>query len=174
MEISNNMKRKAVVKNVDPQFLHKTVRKTVGEVESLGPNMLHISAAALINLNDEVLLCTRPAGKDYAGMWEFPGGKIEPMEYPEQALSRELMEELRLEVSMKDMQAFSFATHFHEEKGRYMLMYLYLIRTWQGTVKPTEQQRYTWVPLNRLETYIDDMPPIDRPLARLLGQLLKQ
>lgn len=164
------MKRKAIVKNIDPQFLHKTVQKTEGDIATFAPSVLYISAGALINLDNEVLLCTRPEGKDYEGLWEFPGGKVESMERPEQALSRELMEELGLEVSIKDMVPFSFASHVHEITGRNMLMYLYKVCIWHGKLQTHEGQRYAWVPLSRLSTYIDMMPPIDRPLAQMLAE----
>lgn len=165
------MKRKAIVKNIDPQFLHKTVQKTVGHTTDFSPSVLYIAAGALINLDNEVLLCTRPEGKDYAGMWEFPGGKVENTERPEQTLSRELMEELGLEVSVKDMTPLSFASHVHEITGKNMLMYLFRIRAWQGKMEAREGQTFSWVPLHRLPTYIDMMPPIDRPLAQMLVKL---
>ena len=167
------MKRKAVIKNIDPQFLHKSVQKTVGEVREMASPTIFVSAAALVNLQNEVLISTRPEGKAHAGKWEFPGGKVEASEHPEQALSRELFEELRLDVSVKDMQPLTFATEVDAASGKYMVLYLYLIKTWQGRVQATEGQKVAWIPLSRLSEYISMMPPMDKPLAKTLIALQK-
>ena len=127
-----------------------------------------VAAVALIDADGRVLLAERPAGKSMAGLWEFPGGKVDVGETPEAALIRELKEELGIDVSAKCLAPFTFASHrygtFH------LLMPLYVCRMWDGVVRPREGQRLAWVRAEKLETY--PMPPADVPLIAMLRDVL--
>ena len=106
---------------------------------------LLVVAAALVNDDNEVLLAQRPKGKRLAGSWEFPGGKVEKDESPEEALARELKEELGIDVSISDMEAFWFLSHdYTKEFGFHLLMPVYLIRNWHGDPKPLEHDQIIW------------------------------
>lgn len=127
-----------------------------------------VAAAALIDPENRVLLAQRPVGKSMAGLWEFPGGKVEQGETPEAALRRELAEELAIEVCEKCLAPFSFASHGYDEF--HLLMPLFLCRNWEGEITPREGQRIAWVRANRLSEY--HMPPADLPLLPWLRDLL--
>ncbi len=127
-----------------------------------------VVAAALIDTDGRVLLAQRPEGKSMAGLWEFPGGKVEPGERPEAALIRELREELSIEVRPKCLAPFTFASHTYADF--HLLMPLYVCRNWLGCVSPREGQRIAWVRANRLGDYA--MPPADDPLRTMLRDLL--
>jgi 8-oxo-dGTP diphosphatase len=127
-----------------------------------------VVAAALIDVDGRVLIAQRPEGKSMAGLWEFPGGKVEPGELPEAALIRELREELSIEVRPKCLAPFTFASHSYETF--HLLMPLYVCRNWLGEVTPREGQKIAWVRANRLGDY--DMPPADEPLRTMLRDLL--
>jgi len=127
-----------------------------------------VAACALVDADGRVLLTRRPAGKPMAGLWEFPGGKIEPGERPEDSLIRELREELGLSVKEECLAPLTFASHAYEEF--HLLMPLYVCRRWEGMVRPREGQKVTWVRPNRLRAY--PMPPADEPLIPHLMQLL--
>ena len=108
--------------------------------------LLLVAAAALINDKNEVLLAQRPAGKRLAGKWEFPGGKLESDESPEQALVRELHEELGITVQPKDLEPFWFLSHdYVAEFGFHLLMPVYICRSWQGTPDAIEHAAIRWV-----------------------------
>ncbi|MEZ5946467.1 MAG: 8-oxo-dGTP diphosphatase MutT [Hyphomonas sp.] len=129
-----------------------------------GPLLL-VVAAALYNEKGEILLAQRPEGKQLAGLWEFPGGKVEPGETPEAALKRELLEELGVTVNEADLLPLTFAsfdyTKFH------LLMPLYACHAWRGEVHPREGQSVAWVPPSRLSDY--PAPPADIPLFEVLS-----
>ncbi len=127
-----------------------------------------VAAAALIDVDNRVLIAERPAGKSMAGLWEFPGGKVAPGETPEQALLRELKEELGIEVCETCLAPFTFASHTYE--SFHLLMPLYLCRNWEGEITPQEGQRIKWVRAVRLPDY--PMPPADVPLVAMLRDLL--
>ncbi len=127
-----------------------------------------VAAAALIDVDNRVLIAERPAGKSMAGLWEFPGGKVAPSETPEQALLRELREELAIEVCETCLAPFTFASHTYE--SFHLLMPLYLCRNWEGEITPQEGQRIKWVRAVRLTDY--PMPPADVPLVAMLRDLL--
>ena len=127
-----------------------------------------VVAVALIDADGRVLLCRRPAGKAMAGLWEFPGGKVEPGETPEAALIRELVEEIGIDVSENCLAPFTFASHAYDDF--HLLMPLYVCRVWDGIVRPREGQAVKWVRPQRLADYA--MPPADAPLAAMLRDLL--
>lgn len=127
-----------------------------------------VVAAALIDTDGRVLIAQRPEGKALAGLWEFPGGKIEPGERPEQALIRELHEELGIDVNAACLAPFVFTSHAYE--SFHLLMPLYLLRRWSGTVQRREHAALKWVKPDQLRDY--PMPPADEPLVAWLRDLL--
>lgn len=127
-----------------------------------------VAACALIDTDGRVLLTRRPPGKPMAGLWEFPGGKVEPDERPEDALIRELKEELGIEVREACLSPLTFASHSYDDFQ--LLMPLWVCRRWDGFVKPSEGQECTWVRPERLRDY--PMPPADVPLIPSLVELL--
>ena len=127
-----------------------------------------VAAAALVDVDNRVLIARRPAGKPMAGLWEFPGGKVEPGETPEAALCRELAEELSIDVCEKCLAPFTFASHAYETF--HLLMPLYLCRQWEGEIAPREGQDIAWVRASKLTQY--PMPPADLPLIPWLRDLL--
>ena len=127
-----------------------------------------VVAVALVDPDGRVLLAERPAGKQMAGLWEFPGGKVREHETPEAALIRELKEELGIDVTASCLAPFTFASHAYEDF--HLLMPLYVCRRWQGMVTAREGQRLTWVRKERLADY--PMPPADKPLVAMLRDLL--
>lgn len=127
-----------------------------------------VVAAALVDLDGRVLLTQRPPGKKLAGMWEFPGGKVEPNETPEAALVRELHEELALDISAACLAPFAFASHAYDDF--HLLMPLYVCRRWAGQPQAREGQAMRWVrPIKMREL---EMPPADLPLVAMLRDLL--
>ncbi len=131
-------------------------------------NLVLVVACALVDADNRVLLAQRPEGKDMAGMWEFPGGKPRPGETPEEALARELDEELGIMVRPACLAPLTFASH---DYGRFhLLMPLYICRKWQGIVHPREGQRLKWVRKQKLREY--PMPPADEPLVAHLMDAL--
>jgi 8-oxo-dGTP diphosphatase len=127
-----------------------------------------VAACALIDADGRVLLAQRPDGKPMAGLWEFPGGKIEQDERPEQTLIRELQEELGIAVSEDCLAPLTFASHRYPDF--HLLMPLYVCRRWNGNVTAREAQQLAWVRPNRLRDY--KMPPADEPLVSHLMALL--
>jgi 8-oxo-dGTP diphosphatase len=130
--------------------------------------LVSVAACALIDADGRVLLAQRPQGKSMAGLWEFPGGKIEAGETPEQSLIRELEEELGIVVKQACLAPLTFASHSYPDF--HLLMPLYVCRRWDGTVTAREGQQLAWVRPNRLRDY--PMPPADVPLVAHLTSLL--
>ena len=127
-----------------------------------------VAAIALVDIDGRVLIAERPEGKSMAGMWEFPGGKVEEGEIPEAALIRECKEELGIDVSASCLASFAFASHSYEKF--HLLMPLYLCRKWEGIVQSMEGQRFKWVRPQDLGDY--PMPPADVPLVAMLRDFL--
>jgi 8-oxo-dGTP diphosphatase len=134
----------------------------------MGLDILLVAACALVDPDGRVLLARRPPGKPLAGLWEFPGGKVEPGETPEAALIRELKEELDIEVPAKCLAPVSFASHSYPEF--HLLMPLFVCRRWEGDVAPLQGQQLAWVRAQKLADYA--MPPADEPLKVVLRDLL--
>jgi len=134
-----------------------------------GPReVLLVAAVALIDTDGRVLLARRPPGKAMAGLWEFPGGKLHAGETPEQALVRELHEELGVDTRQSCLAPIGFASHAYEDF--HLLMPLYVCRVWRGIPQPREGQELAWVRPARLGDYA--MPPADAPLVAQLRDLL--
>ena len=127
-----------------------------------------VSAVALIDIDGRILLTQRPAGKPMAGLWEFPGGKVEPGETPEHALIRELDEELGINTWASCLAPLTFASHGYDDF--HLLMPLFACRKWQGTPQGREGQAMKWVRANALRDY--PMPPADLPLIPILRDWL--
>ena len=130
--------------------------------------MLVVSAVALIDVDGRVLLAQRPPGKPMAGLWEFPGGKVEAGETPEAALIRELHEELGIDTWASCLAPLTFASHAYEDF--HLLMPLFACRKWQGTPQSNEGQALKWVRPNALKDY--PMPAADIPLISILRDWL--
>jgi 8-oxo-dGTP diphosphatase len=141
---------------------------TVAPTETGAKPLLLVAACALVDIDGRVLLARRPEGKKMAGLWEFPGGKLNPGETPEQALIRELKEELGIDVTAACLAPFAFASHDYE--GFHLLMPLFLCRRWKGIPAPREKQTLAWVHARKLSDY--EMPPADKPLIPLLRDFL--
>ena len=133
-----------------------------------GKPLLLVAACALVDADGRVLMCQRPEGKSLAGLWEFPGGKLEPGETPEACLIRELREELEIEVAPACLAPFVFASHSYE--AFHLLMPLYLCRRWEGTPHATEHPQIRWIRPARLSEL--PMPPADEPLVAYLRDFL--
>ena len=127
-----------------------------------------VVACALIDADRRVLIAQRPEGKSMAGLWEFPGGKVEAGERPEQTLIRELHEELGITVAEPCLAPLTFASHGYE--SFHLLMPLYICRRWEGMVTPREGQQLAWVRATKLRDY--PMPPADLPLIPHLIDVL--
>ena len=127
-----------------------------------------VAACALIDPDGRVLLAQRPEGKSMAGLWEFPGGKVEPGERPELTLIRELKEELGIVVKEECVAPLTFASHLYPDF--HLLMPLYVCRRWDGIVQAREGQKLKWARPNDLRNY--PMPPADEPLIPPLVTLL--
>lgn len=131
-------------------------------------NLLLVVAVALIDADNRVLIAQRPKHKQLGGLWEFPGGKLDPGERPEAALTRELDEELGITVKEACLAPLTFASHAYEDF--HLLMPLYVCRRWEGLAMPREGQELAWVRANKLRDY--PMPPADLPLIPPLIELL--
>jgi 8-oxo-dGTP diphosphatase len=130
--------------------------------------LILVAACALIDADGRVLIAQRPSGKSMAGLWEFPGGKVEPGERPEQCLIRELKEELGITVKEECLAPLTFASHSYPDF--HLLMPLYVCRRWEGIVTAQEQQALKWVRPGELKNY--PMPPADEPLISHLTTLV--
>lgn len=141
---------------------------TAGAAGAGAKPVILVAAAALIDADGRVLLARRPPGKAMAGLWEFPGGKVQSGEVPEVALIRELREELGVDTRTSCLAPIGFASHGYDDF--HLLMPLFVCRVWHGQAKPLEGQELAWVRPARLFDYA--MPPADLPLVGLLRDLL--
>lgn len=131
------------------------------------PTLL-VVAVALVDRDGRVLLAERPEGKQMAGLWEFPGGKVQAGETPEAALIRELQEELGVDTEASCLAPFTFASHSYARF--HLLMPLYVCRVWEGRPEGREGQRLAWATPSEMKSY--PMPPADKPLVAMLRDLL--
>ncbi|WP_319532745.1 (deoxy)nucleoside triphosphate pyrophosphohydrolase [uncultured Cohaesibacter sp.] len=139
-----------------------------GKEDAVGVRMLLVVAVALVDADNRILLAQRPEGKNLAGLWEFPGGKLEAGERPEAALIRELEEELGITTKDSCLAPLTFASHAYEDF--HLLMPLYICRRWEGTPVSREGQALKWVRPGAMKDY--PMPPADLPLIPPLIDLL--
>ncbi len=130
--------------------------------------LLLVAAVALVDADRRVLIAQRPEGKQLAGLWEFPGGKVEKGERPEETLIRELREELAINVKEPCLAPLTFASYRYPDF--HLLMPLFVCRRWEGTPQAVEHQALKWVEPTRLRDY--PMPPADEPLVPMLRDLL--
>ena len=131
-------------------------------------NLLLVVACALVDQDNRILIAQRPPGKKLEGLWEFPGGKLDAGERPEEALIRELREELSIEAKAPCLAPLTFASHAYDDF--HLLMPLYICRRWEGFVQPREGQAIKWVRPRDLRNW--PMPPADEPLIPHLVDLL--
>ncbi len=132
------------------------------------PPLVLVAACALIDADNRVLIAKRPEGRPLAGLWEFPGGKVEQGETPEDALIRELFEELSVRVTNPCLAPLTFSSYDYPEF--HILLALFVCRRWEGSPVPREAQEIKWVRANRLREF--PMPPADEPLISHLADLL--
>jgi len=137
-------------------------------VSPSGKPILLVAAAALVDVDGRVLIAKRPLGKPMEGLWEFPGGKVDAGETPEECLIRELNEELDINVTAACLAPFVFTSHGYD--SFHLLMPLYLCRRWEGVVRAREHEAIAWVKPSKLSDY--PMPPADVPLVAWLVDLL--
>src|SRR5262245_55165834 len=137
-------------------------------MERRTPPLVLVAACVLLDANGRILIAKRPRGRPLAGLWEFPGGKVEAGESPEHALIRELAEELGVDIAERDLAPLTFASHAYPDF--HLLMPLFLCRRWKGEVTPHEGQELAWVKPAELDVYA--MPPADEPLKASLPALL--
>ena len=133
-----------------------------------GKRLLLVAACALVDADGRVLIAQRPQGKQLAGLWEFPGGKVEPGETPEECLVRELREEIGIETKIACLAPLTFASHGYDDF--HLLMPLYVCRRFEGIAVPKEGQTLKWVRPRQMRDY--PMPPADAPLIPFLIDLL--
>lgn len=150
-----------------PVVLYNIMRDVWNILKTARPLVL-VAAAALIDADNRVLLAKRPEGKAMAGLWEFPGGKLNPGESPEKAILRELKEELGINASESCLAPLAFASHDYDVF--HLMMPLFVLRQWKGKPKASEGQQLKWVGKDRLTHY--PMPPADLPLVPILRDWL--
>jgi len=140
----------------------------MSETKPTGKRLLLVAACALVDTDGRVLLAQRPEGKQLAGLWEFPGGKVEPGETPEQCIIRELHEEIGIETEIPCLAPLTFASHSYNDF--HLLMPLFVCRRFRGIAQPREGQALKWVRPREMRDY--PMPPADAPLIPFLIDLL--
>ncbi|MBN9220129.1 MAG: (deoxy)nucleoside triphosphate pyrophosphohydrolase [Mesorhizobium sp.] len=140
----------------------------MNDLPNPGKRLLLVAACALVDADGRVLLAQRPPGKQLAGLWEFPGGKVEPGETPEQCIIRELHEEIGIETEIPCLAPLTFASHSYDDF--HLLMPLFVCRRFRGIAQPREGQALKWVRPKQMRDY--PMPPADAPLIPFLIDLL--
>lgn len=143
-------------------------KEVSSQKDASGKRVILVAACALVDADGRVLLAQRPPGKSLAGLWEFPGGKVEAGETPEDCLIRELKEEIGIDVAKACLAPLTFASHAYD--SFHLLMPLFVCRRWQGVASALEGQTLAWVLPNRMQDY--PMPPADEPLVAVLRDLL--
>lgn len=133
--------------------------------------VVSVAAAVMVDRDGRVLLAQRPEGKPMAGLWEFPGGKLEPDETPEVALVRELHEELGVETGIGCLSPLTFVSHRYEDVGVHMVMFVFVCRVWRGAVQSKENQSFAWVYPRDFRNYM--MPPADLPLIPIIQEQIE-
>jgi len=133
-----------------------------------GLKTVWVAAIALVNIDGQILIAQRPEGKSMAGLWEFPGGKVEDGELPEAALIRECKEELDIDIQAACLAPLTFASHSYD--NFHLFMPLYVCRKWDGLARGREGQTLKWVDVKSLKDY--PMPPADIPLVAMLRDML--
>lgn len=146
--------------------------ESIPEILPENPNIkvVYVSAVALVDVDGRVLIAQRPEGKKMAGLWEFPGGKIEKGESPEYALQRELWEELGIRTAPSCFSPVAFASHTYKEEGFHLMMPIFACRQWEGDVIANEHKALKWV--KPVDLYQYPMPEADKPLIPMLIQNL--
>jgi 8-oxo-dGTP diphosphatase len=144
------------------------VKFGMNDLANSGKRLLLVAACALVDADGRVLLAQRPEGKQLAGLWEFPGGKVEPGETPEQCIIRELHEEIGIETDIPCLAPLTFASHSYDDF--HLLMPLFVCRRFRGIAQPREGQALKWVRPKQMRDY--PMPPADAPLIPFLIDLL--
>jgi 8-oxo-dGTP diphosphatase len=152
-------------------FFHKEINKSFQPDKKMekNPTMLFVVAAALTNEDDEILLQRRPDGRSMAGLWEFPGGKVESGESPESALIREIKEEIGVDLDAKNLIPFTFASENLD--GHHLLLLLYICTKWDGDPAPLESPEIAWVKTGAMRAL--KMPPADAPFIDALEKYLR-
>lgn len=140
----------------------------MNDLANTGKRLLLVAACALVDTDGRVLLAQRPEGRQLAGLWEFPGGKVEPGETPEQCIIRELHEEIGIETEIPCLAPLTFASHSYDDF--HLLMPLFVCRRFRGIAQPREGQALKWVRPKQMRDY--PMPPADAPLIPFLIDLL--
>lgn len=140
----------------------------MNDLVNTGKRLLLVAACALVDADGRVLLAQRPPGKQLAGLWEFPGGKVELGETPEQCIVRELHEEIGIETEIPCLAPLTFASHSYDDF--HLLMPLFVCRRFRGIAQPREGQALKWVQPKQMRDY--PMPPADAPLIPFLIDLL--
>ncbi|MGX5826439.1 (deoxy)nucleoside triphosphate pyrophosphohydrolase [Mesorhizobium sp. 43Arga] len=140
----------------------------MNDLANTGKRLLLVAACALVDTDGRVLLAQRPEGKQLAGLWEFPGGKVEPGETPEQCIIRELHEEIGIETEIPCLAPLTFASHSYDDF--HLLMPLFVCRRFRGIAQPREGQALKWVRPKQMRDY--PMPPADAPLIPFLIDLI--
>lgn len=134
-----------------------------------GPvDLILVAAVVMMDIEGRILIAQRPEGKKMAGLWEFPGGKVEKGETPERALIRELKEELNIDTTESCLAAFTFASHSYDDF--HLLMPVYVCRKWDGILQGQEGQNLKWVKASELKNF--PMPPADEPLIAMIRDFL--
>ncbi len=136
--------------------------------KKLGKKTVLVAAVALVDLDNKVLIAKRPEGKPMAGLWEFPGGKVHDDELPENALVRELREELGIDISESCLAPVTFSSHIYSEF--HLLMPVFACRVWKGIIIPREGQQLKWVQPHKLAEF--EMPAADTPIVAFLRDFL--
>ncbi len=160
--MSNRLRKSWVIGDNRGENTRETFEPDFERDTLVNLKLLFVVACALVDPDGRVLLARRPADKPHGGLWEFPGGKVEPGETPEQAVVRELREELGIEPCERCLQPFAFASEPHGN-DEHLLMPLFVCRRWDGFIHPVQGQSVAWVRPEHLRRYA--MPPADIPLA---------